>query len=173
MKVLMTGGVRLEGEREQVKHHPDVLLVAIGDAFGDFHIGHLRLKFLRALDAGLNVTHGRKSTRRSCAGRSRSPCPAAILASSQHGVEDAFLHALLAQRIRTVACGGTETEHALKDESRVHLGSHGHRFVLPGEIKLVGAGVAAVALAGGLRWPSVLSSSEGRRVRWPIFCAAI
>ena len=137
-------GIGLKGQRQHVKHQPDLLFIILkhfrrGDA-----IGNRSLKFFRALHSQLDFAHGGQVfVQLAAVGRAKIFLE---LAGVIHGeIENALVEqrapGLRLFRLALVIGGEQTVEH----RARIHFGIDRLGFGFPGKIELVGATVTAVA----------------------------
>ena len=141
------GGVRLEGERQQVVHQVHVLAVVPRDprGGGGGRLGQ-RAKALRVLKAHLDFAHAREVlVELVLVARVELALQAPRVV--QHEIEQRFLRPQPRLVVSLALLGGARAEEALKHEPRIGLGRHRRGRRLPGDVVLVRARVARVAVA--------------------------
>ena len=141
------GGVGLEGEDLEVEHQADVVLVVVGDAGGLGVIGEGLGELGGVAEAALDVADGGEVLVEFLF------VGGAELALEGLGVfEDEVEDALVVEF--ALGAGGVffgavaAGEEALEGELGVALGGEGRGFAFPGQVELIGTGIAAVAVAG-------------------------
>ena len=142
------GGVGLEGEQHQVVHDPNVFAVFDGDPGGCVHARILwQAEALGFLDADFEFAHaGEVLVEFLLIARAELGLHGAGVVADE--VEDGPLLLLAREEQGVALAGGAGAKEPLEKEPWVALGREGRVRRGPGEVVLVGAGVAVVAVAG-------------------------
>ncbi len=145
------GGVGLEGEGHEIKHEFDVLFVVVivGDDGGLFGGGDDDVEFSVAVDAAFDVADGGEVFV-DFAAIGGTEVGLEFFGVAHDEVEDAFVVAVAFGDGLLGGGGVAVAEETVEDGLGIDFGGHGLGGGFPGEVELVGAGVAGLAGAGGL-----------------------
>lgn len=136
------GGVGTEGDGHEVVHEPDMIAVALGYAGGFLVVGHLVAEVFVACDALFDLAYGgHVFVEFGAIGGG------GVLVDASGVFEYEVEHAAVECAAFGILYGIAGAEEAFEDGAGVAFGRHGGGGTAPGEVKLVGAGVAGVAFA--------------------------